>query len=267
MQQKQPHTESSPLLFSHTQAHQSDKKKTPSSASAPFRYTRRRRRHNSFELPPPPPRHPNMHVQMSTSSRDSDDDSSSNSSIAPSPTSSHQPSSKANSSSALPALGSSDRVQDQSQPKLEKWQENLQGDALAPSVVETALNLPSTAQSHPETSTDELLGLWDYEHPEQAVESMKRRFLLHLVVALHSYGNTTHRTEFLVTEVAAALNIRVDVGAFPNFCLVSFIASDGDPTKSELHHLPVSSGLDLDKLGRMDNLCQVGVELCKRWHM
>ena len=93
-------------------------------------------------------------------------------------------------------------------------------------------------------------------------QDQKRRFLLHLVVSLHSYGDTTHRTEYLIAAVAEKLGVRADIGAFPNFVLVSFIAPDGDPTKSELHHLPISGGLDLDKLASVDAVCQVCVCVC-----
>ncbi len=120
-----------------------------------------------------------------------------------------------------------------------------------------------------ETSTDEKPGLtsllddWDFEsNSEQTLEHLRKILLLHLVVSLHSYGDTTHRTEYLASAVAESLNIRADVGAFPNFVLVSFLSKDSDPSKSELHNLPVTGGLDLDKLGRTDQLCQVNKEAC-----
>ena len=98
---------------------------------------------------------------------------------------------------------------------------------------------------------------WDVEDYTFPNEQVRRRFILHLVVSLHSYGDTAHRTEYVIAAVADKLSVRADIGAFPNFVLVSFISRDNDPTKSELHHLPVSGGLDLDKLGSVDAVCQV----------
>lgn len=118
------------------------------------------------------------------------------------------------------------------------------------------------------------------EGSEEELLKLRKRFLLQLIISLHSYGDTTHRTEYLMAAVSegllslsfaevkclancccltlfTALHVRADVGAFPNFALVSFLSQDDDPTKSELHHLPISGGLDVDKLARVDELCQV----------
>lgn len=106
------------------------------------------------------------------------------------------------------------------------------------------------------TSPAESFTIWDEAAEPEMPMDQRRQFLIELVMSLHGVGGTTHRTEHLISAVAEKLGVLADVIAFPNFALVSFLSPDGDPTKSELHHLPITGGLDLDKLGRIDAVCQ-----------
>eukprot|EP00047_Mylnosiga_fluctuans_P010761 m.17802 g.17802 ORF g.17802 m.17802 type:complete len:497 (-) comp3276_c0_seq2:334-1824(-) len=134
--------------------------------------------------------------------------------------------------------------------------EPVEGSRLLESRSTTHIAMPDLL--HGESATEDIsdktpIDMDDFS--DASVELSKKRFLLNLAVALHSYGDTTHRTEYLLGAVADSLGIKADVGAFPNFILVSFLSKDSDPAKSELHHLPIKGGLDVDKLGRMDMLC------------
>ncbi|KAH7440511.1 hypothetical protein KP509_04G111000 [Ceratopteris richardii] len=82
---------------------------------------------------------------------------------------------------------------------------------------------------------------------------LRRRFLYRLALALHSYGSSASRTEFLIERVAERLDIKVEISVFPALILLSFTNED-DETRNDLHLLTVESDLDAGKLGRVDEL-------------
>ncbi|KAJ7526929.1 hypothetical protein O6H91_16G027900 [Diphasiastrum complanatum] len=100
---------------------------------------------------------------------------------------------------------------------------------------------------------------------------LRRRFLLRLAVALHSYGSSASRTEYLIEKAANRLNIEVDIAVFPALILMSFpdvnhgrsgVNSNTLTTAvKDVHLLTVDANLDVDKLGRADELAnKVGKE-------
>jgi hypothetical protein len=93
---------------------------------------------------------------------------------------------------------------------------------------------------------------------------LKRSFLLKLAIALHSYGSSASRTEYLIDRAAERLNVETSIAVFPSLILLSFpMSDDHDPTRDrkDIHVLTVDSQLDVDKLGRTDQLAnRVGKE-------
>jgi uncharacterized membrane protein YjjP (DUF1212 family) len=96
----------------------------------------------------------------------------------------------------------------------------------------------------------------------ESSQGMRRRFLLRLAVALHSYGSSAARTEYLIDKAADRLEVETSIAVFPSLILLSFPSVDeNDPTRKEIHLLTVDSNLDVDKLGRADELANhVGKE-------
>ncbi|KAH9533789.1 hypothetical protein CY35_18G070600 [Sphagnum magellanicum] len=89
----------------------------------------------------------------------------------------------------------------------------------------------------------------------ESSQGMRRRFLLRLAVALHSYGSSAARTEYLIDKAADRLEVETSIAVFPSLILLSFPSVDeNDPTRKEIHLLTVDSNLDVDKLGRADEL-------------
>lgn len=94
---------------------------------------------------------------------------------------------------------------------------------------------------------------------------LKRSFLLKLAVALHSYGSSASRTEYLIDRAADRLNVETSIAVFPSLILLSFPMSDDDHDttrdRKDIHVLTVDSQLDVNKLGRTDQLAnRVGKE-------
>eukprot|EP00250_Pteridium_aquilinum_P003496 c13814_g1_i3 orf=235-1086(+) len=90
------------------------------------------------------------------------------------------------------------------------------------------------------------------------ISSLCRKFLYRLAVALHSYGSSASRTEYLIERAAERLDIRVEIAVFPSLILLSFVDEEDESrcccNRNESHFVTVESSLDVDKLGRADEL-------------
>lgn len=53
-------------------------------------------------------------------------------------------------------------------------------------------------------------------------ENLRKKFLIRLTTALHSYGSSASRTEYLVEKASDRLNVEVSVAVFPSLILLSF---------------------------------------------
>ncbi|MCO5607898.1 hypothetical protein L7F22_062100 [Adiantum nelumboides] len=90
--------------------------------------------------------------------------------------------------------------------------------------------------------------------------TLRRRFLNRLAVALHSYGSSASRTEYLIERAAERLDVKLEIAVFPSLIFLSFL-SENDESRNDLQLVTVESGLDADKLGRVDELANsVGKE-------
>lgn len=66
----------------------------------------------------------------------------------------------------------------------------------------------------------------------ESSQGMRRRFLLRLAVALHSYGSSAARTEYLIDKAADRLEVETSIAVFPSLILLSFPSVDeNDPTR------------------------------------
>ncbi|KAI5064380.1 hypothetical protein GOP47_0021050 [Adiantum capillus-veneris] len=83
--------------------------------------------------------------------------------------------------------------------------------------------------------------------------TLRRRFLYRLAVALHSYGSSASRTEYLIERAAERLDVKIEMAVFPSLILLSFLSED-DESRNDVHLVTVESDLDADKLGRADEL-------------
>ncbi|CAI5989866.1 unnamed protein product [Closterium sp. NIES-64] len=84
-----------------------------------------------------------------------------------------------------------------------------------------------------------------------------QRFLMRLAVALHAYGSSAARTEFLIERAGRRLGVDVSVAVLPDLILLAFNRVVGDDTAGQrTHMLSVSPDMDLDKLGRVDELAR-----------
>ena len=63
---------------------------------------------------------------------------------------------------------------------------------------------------------------WTGQNSWQPNVPVRRRFILQLAVALHSYGSTASRTEFLIDKAAHRLDIETNIAVFPSLILLSF---------------------------------------------
>lgn len=61
---------------------------------------------------------------------------------------------------------------------------------------------------------------------------LRRRFIYRLAVALHSYGSSASRTEYLIERAAERLHVKVKIAVFPSLILLSF--SDNEDEWREL---------------------------------
>lgn len=55
-----------------------------------------------------------------------------------------------------------------------------------------------------------------------ASPGLRRRFLIRLAVALHSYGSSASRTEYLIDRAADRLDVEANICVFPSLILLSF---------------------------------------------
>ncbi|GJP29663.1 hypothetical protein CLOM_g19295 [Closterium sp. NIES-68] len=97
---------------------------------------------------------------------------------------------------------------------------------------------------------------------EDTGPSRVQRFLMRLAVALHAYGSSAARTEFLIERAGRRLGVDANVAVFPDLILLSFNRVAGDDTAGQrAHMLSVTPDMDLDKLGRVDELARsVGLQ-------
>lgn len=51
---------------------------------------------------------------------------------------------------------------------------------------------------------------------------LRRRFLIRLAIALHSYGSSASRTEYLLDKAADRLDVDLNISVFPSLILMSF---------------------------------------------
>ena len=65
--------------------------------------------------------------------------------------------------------------------------------------------------------------------------AQRRRFLLHLAVALHSYGSSSSRTEYLIGRAADRLDVDTSIAVFPNLVLLSFNGEGSDVNRQTPH--------------------------------
>ncbi|KAL2628513.1 hypothetical protein R1flu_013199 [Riccia fluitans] len=93
---------------------------------------------------------------------------------------------------------------------------------------------------------------------------LRRRFIVRLATALHSYGSSASRTEYLIEKAANRIDVEVNIAVFPSLILLDFPVDEEScavGTRKETHMLTVDSELDVDKLGRADHLANhVGKE-------
>lgn len=100
----------------------------------------------------------------------------------------------------------------------------------------------------------DILKLLQSKDSEEASNySLRRRFLYRLAVALHSYGSSASRTEYLIERAAERLDVKVKIAVFPSLILLSF-SDHNDESRNESNLITVESDLDVDKLGRADEL-------------
>lgn len=86
--------------------------------------------------------------------------------------------------------------------------------------------------------------------------SVKKKFLVRLLSALHSAGNLSFRTESYVKNVAKKFDLSVSCTVFPVTALLTFHheSSTSDFT-SESYTFGINSGLDCRRLAMLDQLC------------
>lgn len=108
----------------------------------------------------------------------------------------------------------------------------------------------------------EIISKLQAKPPRLISPGLRRRFLIRLAMALHSYGSSAARTEYLIDKAADKLDIKANISVFPSLILLSFPGVDlNDPNQKEIHMLTVDPDLDVDKLGRADELAnRVGHE-------
>lgn len=64
----------------------------------------------------------------------------------------------------------------------------------------------------------------------------RRNFLTLLATALHAYGSSAARTEYLIEQAASTLGVDVAVAVFPTLVLLSFGEGHDDGCRSGLGH-------------------------------
>ena len=58
--------------------------------------------------------------------------------------------------------------------------------------------------------------------PRLISPGLRRRFIIRLATALHSYGSSASRTEYLIDKVADKLDVKANISVFPSLILLSF---------------------------------------------
>lgn len=58
--------------------------------------------------------------------------------------------------------------------------------------------------------------------PRLISPGLRRRFLIRLAMALHSYGSSAARTEYLIDKAADKLDVKANISVFPSLILLSF---------------------------------------------
>lgn len=58
--------------------------------------------------------------------------------------------------------------------------------------------------------------------PRLISPGLRRRFLIRLAMALHSYGSSAARTEYLIDKAADTLDVKASISVFPSLILLSF---------------------------------------------
>ncbi|XP_024384416.1 uncharacterized protein C7D4.12c [Physcomitrium patens] len=111
-------------------------------------------------------------------------------------------------------------------------------------------------------SEAEIISRMKKKPPTRISPGLRRRFLIRLAIALHSYGSSASRTEYLIDKAADKLNVKANISVFPSLILLSFPGVDlHDPNQKEIYMIQVDPDLDVDKLGRADELANgVGQE-------
>ena len=86
---------------------------------------------------------------------------------------------------------------------------------------------------------------------------LQKLFLVRLVVALHSSGNLTFRTEKLVARVGRRLGLQVTSTILPGRVIMTYmpVASALDPSCSESYTFHCPGGLHIQKLMMLEQLC------------
>jgi hypothetical protein len=69
---------------------------------------------------------------------------------------------------------------------------------------------------------EEILSKMKAKPPTLISPGLRRRFLIRLAMALHSYGSSAARTEYLIDKAADKLDIDASISVFPSLILISF---------------------------------------------
>ena len=86
--------------------------------------------------------------------------------------------------------------------------------------------------------------------------TIKKKFLIRLVVALHASGNLTFRTEKLINRVSKRIGVHSTCTILPKRFFISF--QDElvfNPSKSESHTFSLTYGWDFSNLNQLEHLC------------
>ncbi|KAL3699744.1 hypothetical protein R1sor_017766 [Riccia sorocarpa] len=81
----------------------------------------------------------------------------------------------------------------------------------------------------------------------------KRQFLRRLAIALVSYGSSSSRTEYLISQVGERLNVKLDIGVFCTAIFLVFPGS-GDPTRDETYMDRIEGETNVAKLQEVDEI-------------
>lgn len=68
----------------------------------------------------------------------------------------------------------------------------------------------------------EIISKLSRKPPRMISPGLRRRFLIRLAMALHSYGSSAARTEYLIDRAADKLEVKANISVFPSLILLSF---------------------------------------------